>query len=270
MTFVRNHLGLILPLFAILFAIEYMLLFDRILQDYESRLQEQYTIIVAGDKTVTPSRISHANGLIRSIEPVDAKSVLLRIRKEISKENLEKLKSVIPTFYTLKLRHYPDRERLEKLKKDLLSIPGVKRVQVFEKVHDRLYAMLLFLKTNFFVFGVLIGVIGFLLVMKQMVIWQLEHRERMQIMALFGAPVWLRSGVLFRLAFVDATIAIALVTSGMIYLVSNRRVEEVLAQMHIENSLLFRLDDMVYLVSAGFGIAFFCAIWVVVRFREEL
>ncbi|WP_300368784.1 hypothetical protein [Hydrogenimonas sp.] len=270
MTFIRNHLGLILPLFAILFAIEYLLVFDRVIKDYETRLQEQYTVIVVAEKSVEPNQIKHANVLVNSVESVDAESVLLRIRKQISKRNLEKIKAVIPAFYTVKLRHYPDKKRLEKLKRDLLSVKGVKRVQIFEKVHDRLYAMLLFMKTNFYIFGALIGLIGFLLVMKQMVIWQLEHKERMQIMALFGAPVWLRSGVLFRLAFVDALIAILLVTGGMVYLISDNYVKGILTEMGINTTLLLHLNDLTYLASAGFGIALFCAMWVVVRFREEL
>ena len=270
MTFVKNHLGLILPLFAILFAIEYLLVFDRVIENYETGLKEQYTVILVADKSVDAERIKRANPMIRSVEPVDAQSVLLRLRKQMSKESLEKLKAIIPAFYTVKLRHYPDRKSLERLQRNLRDVEGVRRVQIFEKVHDRLYAMLLFMKSNFYVFGILIGLIGFLLVMKQMVIWQLEHKERMQIMALFGAPVWLRSGVLFRLAFVDALMSIALVSGGMFYLMSEEHVKEVLAEMGIDGAVLLHYDDIAYLAVVGFGIAFFCATWVVVRFREEL
>ncbi|WP_201353425.1 FtsX-like permease family protein [Hydrogenimonas urashimensis] len=270
MTFVRNHLGLILPLFAILFAIEYMLIFDRIIKDYETRLQEQYTVIVVAEKSLDPESIKGANPLVKTVEPVDSKSVLMHIRKKISEENLKKLQTIVPAFYTLKLVRYPDKKSLDKLRRDLLNIKGIKRVQIFEKVHDRLYAMLLFMKSNFYIFGAMLGLISFLLVMKQMLIWQLEHKERMQIMALFGAPVWLRSGVLFRLAFVDALIAVLLALSGMLYLISEPRVKEALAEMGINGALLFHYDDVLYLASAGFGIALFCATWVVVRFREEL
>jgi cell division transport system permease protein len=263
-------LGLILPLFAILFAIEYLLVFDRTVRIYEERLQEQYTVILVAEKGVRPSAIRNASILVRSVEPVDSEEVLKKIRRQISRENLKKLERVLPLFFTVKLRHYPSRERLEKLKKELLAVPGVKRVQIFEKVHDRLYSMLLFMKSNFYVFGGLIGLIGFLLIMKQMVIWQLEHKERMQIMALFGAPVWLRSGVLFRLAFVDAFIAVVLVTATMLYLMNDPYVTSVLVQMQIDPSVLLRLDDLAWLAGAGFGIALFCATWVVMRFREEL
>jgi cell division transport system permease protein len=52
------------------------------------------------------------------------------------------------------------------------------------------------------------------LVVKQMEIWQLEHRERMQVMEILGASAMLRSGVLFRVALTDAIIA-ALTTIGI-------------------------------------------------------
>ncbi len=270
MTFVRNHLGLILPLFAILFALEYLLVLDRVIGIYQQRLQEQYTIIVVADKGVTPSGIRNANVLVGSVEPIDPKEVLTRLRRQISKENLEKLEKVLPVFYSVKLRDYPGRARLERLKEDLAALPGVRKVQVFEKVHDKLYGMLLFMKSNFYVFGGLLGLIGFLLIIKQMVVWQLEHRERMQIMALFGAPVWLRSGVLFRLAFVDAVLAIVLVAGTMIYLTDDAYVRGVLSEMSIDPSALLRFNDLLWLSGAGLGIALLCAGWVVMRFREEL
>ena len=46
-------------------------------------------------------------------------------------------------------------------------------------------------------------VVTIFLIAKEMRIWQFKHSERMNIMGLFGAPVWLRSAVLFRLAIVD-------------------------------------------------------------------
>ena len=270
MTFVRNHLGLILPLFAILFAVEYLMVFDRVVKAYESKLQEQYTVIVVAEKGSDRMAIRNADVLIGNVEKVDARRVLRRIRKQIDPKSLAKLQNVIPEFYTLKLRDYPDRKRLDRMKRNLMKVSGVKKVQVFEKIHDRLYAMLLFMKTNFYVFAGLIGAIGFLLVFKQMVIWQLEHRERMQIMALFGAPVWLRSGVLFRLAVVDAFIALVAVVGSMYYIVHESRVKEILSEMDVDASLLLRMDDLGVLAAVGFGISLFCALWVVMRFKEEI
>ncbi|WP_353662821.1 FtsX-like permease family protein [Hydrogenimonas sp. SS33] len=270
MTFIRNHLGLILPLFAILFSLEYLLVFDRVVHTYENRLKEQFTVIVVADRGVDPVALKNASVLVGSVEKVDAAAVLKRLRRQISEANLEKLKAVLPVFYTVKLRRYPDSKRLEKLKEELTGVKGVRRVQVFENVHDRIYGMLIFMKSNFYVFATLIALIGSLLILKQMVVWQLEHSERMQIMALFGAPVWLRSGVLFRLAFVDALIALLLAAGLMFYLTGESHVLTILQEMHIDPATLLHLDDLTLLAATAFGLSLFSALWVVMRFKEEI
>ncbi|WP_457592473.1 FtsX-like permease family protein [Hydrogenimonas sp.] len=266
---IRHHLALILPLFAILFCVEYLLVFDRIIDRYETDLKENYSLILVADKSVKLSDISHCDTLIRKIEPIDAESVLQKIKGQMNRESLEQIKSIMPLFISVKLRRYADRKRIERLKSELLSIEGVRDVHIFEKVHDKLYAMLLFMKTGFAVFAALIGVVSLLLLMKQMTIWQFEHRERMQIMSLFGAPVWLRSGVLFRLAVVDAFFALAAVLAVMLYLVSDSGVRELLQSIGADPDLLLKLNDIAVLAGISFAIALICAAWVVIRFKEE-
>ncbi len=266
---IRHHLSLILPLFAILFCIEYLLVFDRITKSYETKLKENYSLILVADKSVKLSELAHCDTLIRKIEPIDAENVLQKIKEDMDRKSLEKIKAIMPVFISIKLRRYADSKRIERLKSELMSITGVRDVHVFEKVHDRLYAMLLFMKTSFIVFSVLIGSISLLLLMKQMTIWQFEHKERMQIMALFGAPVWLRSGVLFRLAIVDALFALIFVVSAMLYLVNDSRVRDLLNGIGVEPDLLLRFDDVAVLAGVSFAIALLSAAWVVIRFKEE-
>ncbi len=266
---IRHHLALILPLFAILFCIEYLLVFDRITESYENRLKENYSLILVADRSVKLSDISHCDTLIEKTEPIDAENVLRRIKAGLNHESVEKIRSIMPLFISIKLRRYAGIERIERLKSELMSIAGVRDVHIFEKVHDRLYAMLLFMKISFTVFSMLIGAISLLLLMKQMTIWQFEHKERMQIMSLFGAPVWLRSGVLFRLAIVDALLALIFVVSALLYLVNDSSVRELLSAIGIEPEIILRLDDAAVLAGVSFAIATFSATWVVLRFKEE-
>ncbi|BBG66073.1 cell division protein FtsX [Hydrogenimonas sp.] len=265
----RHHLALILPLFAILFSVEYLLVFDRITGSYETRLKENYSLILVADRSVKLSDLSHCDTLIEKVEPIDAQKVLRKIKGDMQSIDLEKIKAIMPLFFSIKLKRYADGRRVEKLKSELLSIDGVKDVHIFEKVHERLYAMLLFMKSSFTVFGALIGVISLLLLMKQMTIWQFEHKERMQIMALFGAPLWLRSGVLFRLAVTDALVALILVVSAILYLANYPGVASLLEDMDLDPALLFRPDDVALLAAISFSIALLSAAWVVIRFKEE-
>lgn len=270
MKFIKNHLGLILPMFAILFSLEYLLVFDRIVDLYEQKLKNQYTIITVAEATTGKESIRQASKLIESVERIDPGSVLKKIEKRMSKKQFDALKEILPAFYSIKLKRYPDKSQLESLKKDLKRVLGVKEIHLFKKVHDNQYEMLLFLKRNFYIFAALIGLTGLLLIMKQLQIWQLEHQERMRIMSLFGAPLWLRSGVFFRMTFVDTLLAIMAVTGLMIYLYMNPIVGGLMSEMGIQRSMLIDFRDLGWLALTGFVVSFVTVLWVVIRFKEDV
>jgi len=50
-----------------------------------------------------------------------------------------------------------------------------------------------------------------------MKIWILEHRDRMGIMTLFGAPFWMKSAVLYRLVIIDSVVSTSLVALTFIF-----------------------------------------------------
>ncbi|SFP23538.1 hypothetical protein [Hydrogenimonas thermophila] len=266
---IRNHLGLILPLFAILFSIEYLMFIDRILNFYEDRLNSEYSLIIVSDNNITTSDIQQSDTLIKSAELISIEKVLDKIRQQISSKNIHKIKDIVPSFYTVKLRHYTDAQRIEILKKNLMRLKGVKSVHAFENMHDKMYEILSFFKTNISIFIIIISVISFLLMIKQMTIWQLEHYERMQIMALFGAPVWLRSTILIKLAIVDATLAL-LLTLGVIYYILNQpQVLSFISELGMTDIPSFWQEDTYLLASISYGVALTSTLWVIVRFKEQ-
>jgi cell division transport system permease protein len=61
-------------------------------------------------------------------------------------------------------------------------------------------------------FTIFIFIISFMLIVKQMEIWSLEHNRRMYIMGLFGAPFWMKSASLYKSVVIDALIAAVLVS----------------------------------------------------------
>ncbi len=63
-------------------------------------------------------------------------------------------------------------------------------------------------------------VIGFFLIIKQMEFWHLLHSERMKIMDILGASLFLRSKALIVMALIDAFIS-AVITSIIFYIIQN-------------------------------------------------
>jgi cell division transport system permease protein len=106
------------------------------------------------------------------------------------------------------------------------------------------------------------------LVVKQMEIWQLEHRERMQVMEILGASGMLRSGVLFRIALTDAVIA-ALVTIGVFaflrYAWVARSEIDLLVQ---KQTLVFEFKDIAILGGIAFVIVMVSVVLVANSVKE--
>jgi len=207
----KNHISVILPLFVLLFSLQFSFLTDKIVDNYAKKLTQDYSIVVVAPKTLSQAVVkSRVNG-IKSIEEISSKKILDRLKGNISSKNISLLKIALPKFYSIKLESFPSVSEIERIKNKLLKSGLVTKVETFSKTHNRIYQMFQALKNTAFVFSVFIVIISVLLMFKQMKIWLLEHRERMSIMTLFGAPFWMKSAVLYRLVIVDSFISTALV-----------------------------------------------------------
>jgi len=269
MRFIKNHLSLVLPLFAILFSIEYLIFIDKILNFYENRLNSEYSLIVVSNKNVTASDIQQSDTLIKSVELIGIDEVLNKIKRQVSSKSVDEIKGIVPFFYTIRLKHYVEAKRVEILKKNLMHIRGIRSVHAFENMYDRVYEMLSFFKANISMFIAIVSAISFLLMIKQMTIWQLEHYERMQIMALFGASVWLRSTILIKLAIADATLALILTVGTVYYILNQPQVISIILESGMKDFSSFWHEDISILAFISYAVALTSALWVILRFKEH-
>ncbi len=208
----KNHLSVIIPLFVLLFSLQFTFLTDKIVENYSKKLTEDYSIVVVAPELLSVAVVkSRVNG-IKSIKEISSKKILDRLKGNISSKNISLLKIALPKFYSMKLESFPSVVEIERIKKKLLSSGLARKVETFSKTHNRVYRMFQALKNTASVFSVFILIISVLLMFKQMKIWLLEHRERMAVMTLFGAPFWMKSAVLYRLVIVDSFISTILVS----------------------------------------------------------
>ncbi|MBZ7955697.1 FtsX-like permease family protein [Campylobacter molothri] len=207
MKFFRTHLSLILPLLFMMFAFEFILLTNSTLKYYEELANKDYNIIVVSsnelDKNIIKTKISSFS----SLEILDPKNLIERLKNDISDKNLKALKNSLPKFYSIKLNHLPTQNELDVIKNQLLSISGITKIETFAKTYDKVYSLLVLMKFVFWLFLIIIIVLSFVLFLKQMRIWLFEHTERVEIMCLFGAPFWFRSFMLYKIVFMDCLIA---------------------------------------------------------------
>ena len=121
----KNHFGVILPLFVLLFAIEFSVVAGKILSDYESSMSDEYNIIAVSQKELSDEVFKSRIPSFKNAILLDAKPVLDRLKGQMSDKNLKELENSLPKFYSIKLNILPSPTFMAKIERDLLGIEGI-------------------------------------------------------------------------------------------------------------------------------------------------
>ncbi|MBU1657541.1 cell division protein FtsX [bacterium] len=267
---VRNHLSLVIALFSILFSLQVFIVVDRSISAYKENLAHSYSIIIVSQKRLDNETILGMNKMISTVSELTPDKIIQKLNDGMESKNVELLKLTLPKFYKLNLSHYPAPSEIKKLTKSLLENTSVIKVEDFSSSHDTTYKLLLLFKNVIFVFSIVIFSVTTLLIFKELRIWQFKHSERMSIMALFGAPIWLRSAVLFRLAIVDALISSLLAFIVFEYISSNVWILEQFTTIGISVILFDPVDDGLKLLGVAMALSIILASLIVLGHKEEV
>ena len=261
----KNHLSLIFPLFSIFFAIEFYMILNRVVTNYEKTLTNDYTILIVSKNELTIDKIKPYIDIL-NLKEIDSNLIIDRLKKDKIDLDFDALKTFLPKFYEIKLNHFPSSNELKNIKEKLSSIDGINRVETFSKSHSKIYDLLLFIKKilNFFI--IIIGVLSFMLILKQIKVWYLEHKDRMYIMELFGAPLWMRSGVLIKIAIIDTILSILFV-DAIFYYFSNLKILQNWINFHLD--LFVLLKDSSILLIVGILISFYSITSITLRQEQK-
>lgn len=266
----RNHFSLVIALLSILFALQTFIIVDRSINAYKDNLSNNYSLVAVSQKTLNAKSIINQHKLIKNIVLLSPDKVIKKLNHGISKKNIDLLKLSLPKFYKLILVHYPSPDEVNKLTKSLLRNTSVIKIETFSKSHDTTYKLLLLFKTVISVFAFSVAIVTILLISKEMKIWQFKHTERMSIMGLFGAPTWLSSAVLFRLAFVDALIASAFAFVIFSYIASSAWMQVQLSNIGISVVVFDPIVDFGIMLGLALFLSTLLASFVVISHKEEV
>jgi len=265
----KNHISLIIALFTVLFSVQIYVAVDRTIAAYETRLKNDYSIIVVSNKALTPAEFKAMDNLVERSEAIGTDQVLERLKGEMSKKNLDLLKLTLPKFYRLYLNRFPTPYEIEKLQKRLQKNPAIERVEGYAQTHDTVYKLMLLFKDVVQIFSIAIAAVTSLLILKEMRLWQFQHADRMSIMALFGAPVWLRSAVLFRLAIVDAIIATIVLCLAFFVIDQYGWMDLLLRTVGISIELFDFVNDAFRSLLIALGVSIVLTLTIVIGHEEE-
>jgi len=251
MKFIKNHIMFILPLVAILLGIEFYLVFDRTTDSYEQGLKDGYSMLVVTKKPATLADLKKHNAHVNSLEKIKRKNIVAEIAKDVNKGTQEEILAALPYFYNVRLDSYVNTAGLAKIKEDLEKDKNIKKVETFGNSYSSAYKLFSFIKFTLKLFIGFMGVVSLFLIIKQMEIWKYAHKERMQVMEIFGAPLMLRSGVLFKIAILDAFIATLLTSAFFFYIKFKWAASSGIDIMMQKQEELFIMSDIAILLGSA-------------------
>ncbi len=241
----------ILPLMAILLGIEFYFVFERTTDSYEKGLKDGYSMLVVTKKPMELSAFETLNKHISASEKIKRENIVSEIAKGVSQSSSKEILSSLPYFYNVGLDAYLHTSGLEKIKKDLEADENIKKVETFGSSYSSNYRLFSFIKFTLKLFIVFMAVVSLFLIIKQMEIWKYAHKQRMQVMEIFGAPLMLRSGVLFKVAIADAFIATILTSAIFLYVKFQWAANSGIDIMMQNQEELFRLSDIAILLGSA-------------------
>jgi len=263
MKFIKQHISLIFPLIAILLGLEFFIVFDRTTDSFEKSLKNNYSMVVIANKEMS---IDDFKAWDERIEEVREK----KYTKLLETMEFDKgLEAALPFAYSLKLNEYLTLSQLDAVKKNLQKSGNFKSIESFQSSYQSKYELFSFIKLAFQTFIIFMSIIGFFLIIKQMEVWNFLHADRMKIMEIFGASLFLRSKVLINMALIDAIIS-AVITSAIFYAIQNFWIRG--SQMAIlkENvDAMFSYTDILILLFAAVFVVMVAVYLVVVNVKEE-
>ena len=254
MNSLKSHLTLILALISILFSIFLFRTFSQVLNKYKKNIIDNYSIVIVSSKKLD-------NIPFGKLYLINIQNELIKLQKKY--KNIDFSNITLPYFYKLKLNSLPSPEELNEIKIDLLNKPYIKKVMTKSSSQTKIYNLLMLLEIITKIFMFISGILGFLLIIKQLEVWKLLHNERMYIMELFGAPFWFRGAALFKIAFLDSLISL-IITFILIYLSTNSIFfQKIINDLNINYEINY-LTDFGILFLVSFIISFLSSIIVVI------
>ena len=241
----------IFPLMAILLGVEFYLVFDRTTDSYEKGLKEGYSMLVVTQKPMDLPELQKLNKHIGTSEKIKRENIVEEVAKGVSKDSRKEILTSLPYFYNVGLDEYLHTSSLEEIKADLEADANIKKVETFCSSYSSAYRLFSFIKFTLNLFIIFMAVVSLFLIIKQMEIWKYAHKQRMQVMEIFGAPLMLRSGVLFKVAIIDAFIATILTSVIFLYVKFQWAANSGIDIMMQNQEELFRLSDMAILLASS-------------------
>lgn len=265
----KSHFSLTVALFTIIFTLQVFFIIDRVISSYENNLNKNYSLVVVSLSTLKEAQVKDKIANVKSLETLSVDSVINKLKDQLNKTDLGLLRATLPKFYKIHLSKFPSPTEIKAIERNLLKIKDVTSVESFSKSHDQVYKLMVIFKGTSYALAIIVITVSLLLIFREMRIWQYEHHERMLIMSYFGAPVWMRSAILFKFSFVDSILSTLLVIGTFYFIEQQPEIITLLKSLNVDIELFDLAKDSLFIASTSFGIAFSLAAFVIISQKKE-
>ncbi len=265
---IKEHLMFILPLMAMLIGVEFILIFNRVTSSYEEKLKNDYAILVVSKGELTTPMLRSYSDKVDSVEAMNRDEIAKEVTSGIQDAGMVAFLKGLPYFYRVHLTEYVSLDKLKEIKNSIKKANGVLNVEIFGESYHSKHTMFRLVKTILNIFIVMLFIVSIFLVVKQMEVWQLAHKSRMKIMEIFGAPMMLRSGILFKIAFIDAIIATILNIGIFLYFKAGWASKSDIDFIKNNQDLLINVSDYFIMFFTAFVIVLISVFFVAFKSSE--
>lgn len=202
MNLFKTHIGFIFTLLLMSFCFHFHYFIKELSKNYEQELNKDYSVVLVSEQEIQAVDLNHIKHFA-SLQNLSTEEILNKFKKDISEKNLASLKAKLPNFYSIKFNKFMSQNEINQIKKQLLKIPNVLKVETFSKTHIKIYKLLKivdFISLASLIFTSILSIFVFI---KQIKIWEFEHSNRIYILSIFGANFFQRASIMLKVVFLD-------------------------------------------------------------------
>ncbi|MBT0878739.1 MULTISPECIES: ABC transporter permease [unclassified Campylobacter] len=268
MNLFKTHISFIFPLFIICFCFQFAFFIDELIKDYETKLNKDYSVVLVSELEIQAVDLANIE-YFSSINELDPSEILNKLKKDITNANLNTLKSKLPKFYNISFTKFINENEINQIKKQLLKIPNVLKVETFSKTHIKIYKLLNIIKLISYICLICISILSIALFIKQIKIFKYEHENRIYILNLFGANFFQRAAPMLKIVFVDNIICFALLFAFFINFNNISYIKEFLAKLDIDLPQIDFLPSLIEVSSYSLLASLLCIMIVMFKVKRQ-
>ncbi len=259
-----------LPLIIMLFSFSIYISISKMIDKYEMTINSDYSIVIVTTAPITIDDIEKIASIdLKELKPLSREKILNDLKNEVSEGSFTLLQVKLPYFYTISLNQFPTSSKLERIKKELFLINGIKSVETFSKDHDNVYSLFLFIETVSMTMFVFMIIFTLFIIVNQINIWFYEHYERLEIINLHGGSLLYGGKPIIKLALLSGLVSAIIVVCSIYYIDQN--IENIfspeIAKIILQNKINYEITEIVFLFGLSLSISAVTVFGVLIKNR---